>query len=106
MDTGRLGRRRLARLLASLPLEVRSTLPDGTRILGVHAAPGLDDGPGITPHRPEKELAEVLVAWNPAIHSTTTSPRSRGVSSSDIRPSDRALRYCHYLRRAEIHALG
>ncbi len=34
--------------VASLPDEVRTTLPDGTRVLGVHASPGRDDGPGIT----------------------------------------------------------
>jgi predicted phosphodiesterase len=33
--------------LASLPLEVRLTLPDGTRLLGVHASPGRDDGSGL-----------------------------------------------------------
>jgi predicted phosphodiesterase len=33
--------------LASFPLEQRLTLPDGTRLLGVHAAPGTDDGDGI-----------------------------------------------------------
>jgi len=33
--------------LMNLPLEVRLTLPDGTRVLGVHASPGRDDGPGI-----------------------------------------------------------
>src|SRR5581483_1653038 len=27
-----------------LPLETRLTLPDGTRVLGVHSAPGTDDG--------------------------------------------------------------
>ncbi|HLZ24473.1 MAG TPA: metallophosphoesterase family protein [Ktedonobacterales bacterium] len=35
--------------LAHLPLEQRETLPDGTRLLGVHAAPGTDDGDGIHP---------------------------------------------------------
>ena len=34
--------------LAALPLEHRLTLPDGTRVLLVHAAPGTDDGPGVT----------------------------------------------------------
>jgi putative phosphoesterase len=34
--------------LADLPLEHRLMLPDGTRVLLVHAAPGLDDGPGVT----------------------------------------------------------
>jgi predicted phosphodiesterase len=35
--------------LAALPLEQRFTLPDGTRVLLVHASPGRDDGPGIRP---------------------------------------------------------
>jgi predicted phosphodiesterase len=46
--------------LAELPLEVRLILPDGTRMLGVHAAPGLDDGPGINPMLDERELRELL----------------------------------------------
>jgi predicted phosphodiesterase len=46
--------------LAHLPLEQRLTLPDGTRLLGVHAAPGTDDGPGIHPRQSEAEL-EALV---------------------------------------------
>lgn len=35
-------------------------LSDGTRLLGVHASPGRDDGDGITPDRPETELAADL----------------------------------------------
>jgi predicted phosphodiesterase len=35
------------RWLEELPLELRTTLPDGTRVLGVHAAPGAYDGEGI-----------------------------------------------------------
>jgi predicted phosphodiesterase len=46
--------------LAALPAEVRTTLADGTRVLGVHATPVADDGPGISPHRPEHELAADL----------------------------------------------
>ena len=46
--------------LAHLPLELRLTLPDGTRVLGVHAAPGLDDGPGITPLLSDDELRVLL----------------------------------------------
>jgi len=46
--------------LVALAPEVRTTLPDGTRVLGVHAAPGRDDGPGITPDRPAPELAAEL----------------------------------------------
>jgi predicted phosphodiesterase len=33
--------------LAALPLELRTTLPDGTRVLGVHASPGAFDGSGV-----------------------------------------------------------
>jgi predicted phosphodiesterase len=36
--------------LAGLPLELRMTLPDGTRVLGVHAVPGSDGEPGIGIH--------------------------------------------------------
>jgi len=32
--------------LRPLPLEFRTTLPDGTRLLAVHASPGKDDGEG------------------------------------------------------------
>lgn len=46
--------------MGALPLEVRTTLPDGTNVLGVHASPNRDDGPGVTPHRPEHELADEL----------------------------------------------
>jgi hypothetical protein len=42
--------------LAGLPLELRATLPDGTRLLGVHAAPGQDDGPG-APRSPSTSFA-------------------------------------------------
>jgi predicted phosphodiesterase len=46
--------------LASLPLEHRLTLPDGTRLLGVHAAPGCDDGPGVHPELDDAELRALL----------------------------------------------
>jgi predicted phosphodiesterase len=46
--------------IGELPLETRLTLDDGTRLLGVHASPGMDDGPGISPQRPEDELREAL----------------------------------------------
>jgi predicted phosphodiesterase len=46
--------------LARLPLEQRLTLPDGTRLLGVHAAPGTDDGDGISPALDDAELGEVV----------------------------------------------
>jgi len=42
--------------LADLPLDHRLTLPDGTRVLLVHAAPGRDSGPGVRPNMPPDEL--------------------------------------------------
>lgn len=47
-------------MLNELPLEQRFELPDGTRVLGVHAAPGKDDGEGIHPRMSEARLCEVL----------------------------------------------
>jgi predicted phosphodiesterase len=46
--------------LTNLPLEVRLTLPDGTRLLGVHASPGRDDGPGLHPKHGEGDLEKRL----------------------------------------------
>jgi diadenosine tetraphosphatase ApaH/serine/threonine PP2A family protein phosphatase len=45
--------------LNGLPFEIRQTLPDGTRFLGVHAAPAGDDIP-IYPHINELELESLL----------------------------------------------
>lgn len=44
--------------LDALPLEQRLTLPDGTRLLGVHASPGQASGPGIRPDYPVAEIVE------------------------------------------------
>ncbi len=46
--------------LQDLPLEMRITLPDGTRFLGVHASPGQDDGSGISSDRDAAEIAGQL----------------------------------------------
>ena len=50
--------------LADLPLEVRLELPNGTRLLGVHAAPGTDDGDGIHPESDITELRCMLADSN------------------------------------------
>jgi predicted phosphodiesterase len=42
--------------LKKLPLENRLVLPDGTRVLLVHAAPGTDDGYGLNPSLDADEL--------------------------------------------------
>lgn len=46
--------------MRAIPLDVRETLPDGTRVLLVHAAPGTDDGPGITPEMTDADLIAAL----------------------------------------------
>ena len=46
--------------LAALPAELRLELPGGTPVLGVHASPGADDGPGIDPDIPGDQLARLL----------------------------------------------
>ena len=46
--------------LAALPLDHHLTLPDGTRMLAVHASPGKDDGVGITPATSNAELVGML----------------------------------------------
>jgi predicted phosphodiesterase len=42
--------------LAELPPESRTVLPDGTRVLCVHARPGSDEAPGIHPRVSEEVL--------------------------------------------------
>ena len=46
--------------LMTLPTELRLQLPDGTRVLGVHASPGADDGPGIEPGPRDEQLGALL----------------------------------------------
>jgi predicted phosphodiesterase len=46
--------------LAVLPSTIRMDLPDGTRLLGVHASPGSDDGPGIDTHVTDSVLIALL----------------------------------------------
>ena len=53
--------------LTALPDEIRATLPDGTSVLGVHAQPGRDDGPGITPDRDEAAPLRDLAPGNAEI---------------------------------------
>jgi predicted phosphodiesterase len=50
--------------LQELPLEMRVSLPDGTRFLGVHASPGQDDGAGISPDGDAAEFSKSLVEAN------------------------------------------
>jgi|ERR1700733_2346105 predicted phosphodiesterase len=50
--------------LRNLPLEMTSTLPDGTRFLGVHSSPGRDDGRGILPDMKPAEISELVASCN------------------------------------------
>jgi predicted phosphodiesterase len=46
--------------LAQLPIEIEAVLPDGTKLLGVHASPGLDVGAGIAPRMSDDEIESSL----------------------------------------------
>lgn len=46
--------------LNALPLDARRTLPDGTRVLGVHAAPGTAHGDGIRPDYDAEQLSRAV----------------------------------------------
>lgn len=46
--------------LRDLPLDLQISLPDGSRVLAVHAAPGTDDGMGININTTEEELSACL----------------------------------------------
>lgn len=46
--------------LAELPFEQRMTLPDGTRLLGVHVAPNRNDGIGVHPRLSGADLRVML----------------------------------------------
>ena len=46
--------------LADLPFELRLDLPDGTRMLAVHASPRSDDDPRFEPHASDDDLRELL----------------------------------------------
>lgn len=69
--------------LAALPLEARCSLPDGTRVLGVHASPGRDDGEGVTPGRPAAALAADLAgaAADVVVTGHTHQPTDRRVGA-------------------------
>ena len=43
--------------LATLPAQLRLQFPGGTTVLGVHASPSADDGPGIDPGLPDEPSA-------------------------------------------------
>jgi predicted phosphodiesterase len=50
----------MTRWLVGLPQQHRAVLPDGTRVLAVHASPQSDGGKGISPRRTDDELRALL----------------------------------------------
>lgn len=57
---GLLSTTRFSAWLEELPLEIRCALPDGTRVLAVHAAPGRDDGLGLYAGSSHEQLLAVV----------------------------------------------
>lgn len=48
--------------LKNLPLDFEEILPDGTRVLCVHASPNLDDGEGIRLNTPASRIEELVAS--------------------------------------------
>lgn len=69
--------------LAALPLEQRLTLPDGTRVLLVHSAPGTDDGWGFRPDLDEAAAGRLLAdcAAGLVCVGHTHSPQDRQIGA-------------------------
>jgi predicted phosphodiesterase len=57
---GHLAGRGLLGWVAALPTELRAVLPDGTRLLAVHATPRRDDGEGLRARHSDAELSKEL----------------------------------------------
>lgn len=66
-------------VLSQLPSELRMQLPDDSVLLGVHASPGRDDGPGIDATCDEGELADRLAdaEANTVVGGHTHDPTDR-----------------------------
>lgn len=98
--------------LAGLPSEQRAVLPDGTRVLGVHASPARDDGEGITPHRDEDELhreldgadADLVVAGHTHQPTDRRVGRVRAVNLGSVsNPVTDDLRASYVIVHADRH---
>jgi predicted phosphodiesterase len=51
-------------VLDGLPAHLRLRLPGGVRVLGVHASPRADDGPGIEPGIADDQLGQLLAGYD------------------------------------------
>jgi predicted phosphodiesterase len=69
-------------VLDGLPQRLRLRLPGGTAVLGVHASPGSDDGPGIAPGTSEEELGRLFAGCGADVviggHTHYTTDRVTG----------------------------
>lgn len=115
------------RWLEDLPLELRHMLPNGIRILGVHASPGNDDGEGVHPGSSNAELrayidgaaADVLIVGHthePMVRrvdhalvvnlGSVSNPKAPDLRASYVimEPTDTGLRLMH--RRVAYDAAG
>ncbi|MGB8860277.1 MAG: metallophosphoesterase family protein [Ilumatobacteraceae bacterium] len=90
--------------LDRLPSQLRITLPDGTRVLGVHASPSSDDGDGIDSRISDAALGELLdgcqadVVFGGHTHDMTdrTVGQVRAVNLGSVANSSRADRCATY----------
>jgi len=68
--------------LDGLPVQLRLQLPGGTSVLGVHASPRADDGPGIEPAIPDEHLGPLLAGSGASVviggHTHTATDRVIG----------------------------
>jgi hypothetical protein len=68
--------------LTKLPTQLRLQLPGGTNVLGVHASPNADDGPGIDPEISDEQLRLLLAGSDADIviggHTHRTTDRLVG----------------------------
>jgi predicted phosphodiesterase len=96
--------------LAALPTEQRSVLPDGTRLLGVHASPGRHSGSGFHPNLSGEEMACLLAGcdadlvcvghthWPMNLHADGVHLVNLGSISNPLPPD---LRACYVVLDAD-----
>jgi len=69
-------------VLDDLPAQLRLRLPSGAAVLGVHASPMADDGPGIDPAIPGERLGPLLAGTGADVvlggHTHTATDRVIG----------------------------
>jgi len=94
------------RWLGELPLEMRVTLPDGTRFLGVHASPGQDDGPGIGPNREDCGSCRDIAGLSsrPVVRWSHASPMAKQNSRCAFRQFGRGESVAERRQSSELSA--